>query len=131
MNTWRLPYTSALAANDPDRIVEHFAEHIVIHVAVHDTPMHGEPIARFLFGVLADELGPLRPTREIVEQRHAVVSFETTIADRAAQGLNVLDIDADGRIRELTVFFRPLDALAAIADAVGARMQARFGPPPR
>ncbi len=56
--------------------------------------------------------------------------FETSIQDLAAQGLNVIRMDESGRIRELTVFFRPLATLARISEVVGARMAAEFVPPP-
>ena len=129
--TWRLNYTTALARGDTDDIVAALADDVVIRVAVHDAPMHGRDIARFLFGVLSEELGPLRPSGEIIEQPRAVVLFDTTIGGRPAQGLNVVELDDAGLIGDLTVFFRPLDALLAIAEAVGARMQAHFGPPPQ
>ena len=130
MSSWRLDYTAALAALDPDRIVAALADDVVIRVAVHDAPMRGRDTARFLFGVLAEELGSLTPSREIIEAPRAVVLFDATIRDRAAQGLNVLELDASGLVRDLTVFFRPLASLAAIAEVVGARMEAQFGPPP-
>ena len=126
----RLDYTAALERWDAERIVATLADDVVIRVAVHDAPMRGKDIARFLFGVLAEELGPLRPSGEIVEGTRAVVLFDTTIGERRAQGLNVIELDDSGRIRELTVFFRPLESLAAIAEAVGRRMQAEFGPRP-
>jgi len=126
----RLPYSRALAGWDTEGIFEQLRDDAVIRVAVHDAPLQGRDIAAFLFGVLAEELGRPEITDEIVEGRRAVVLFETTIGGRQAQGLNVLELDADGRIGALTVFFRPLDALARIAQVVGARMEARFGPPP-
>jgi hypothetical protein len=52
--------------------------------------MQGREVARFLFAALADELGPLRPVQEIVEGRSAVLLFETSIGERTAQGVNVL-----------------------------------------
>lgn len=131
MSPWRLDYTAALQSWDPERIVAALADDVVIRVAVHDAPMRGKDIARFLFGILADELGPLAPSGEIIEGSRAVVLFDTSIGERAAQGLNVIDLDDTGVIRELTVFFRPLESLAAIADAVGQRMEAQFGPAPR
>jgi hypothetical protein len=129
MSPWRLDYTAALERWDVDRIVSALADDVVIRVAVHDAPMQGRQVARFLFATLAEELGPLRPVQEIVEGRSAVLLFDTTIGERAAQGLNVLQQTADGAIAELTVFFRPLDALQRIAEVIGARMAARFGPP--
>ncbi len=129
--TWRLDYTTALARGDTDGIVAALADDVVIRVAVHDAPMHGRDIAHFLFGVLSEELGPLRPSGEIIEQPRAVVLFDTTIGGRSAQGLNVIELDGAGLIGDLTVFFRPLDRLLAIAEAVGGRMQAQFGPAPQ
>ena len=131
MSSSRLPYTAALQAWDTDAIVAALRDDVVIHVAVHDAPMRGDGIARFLFGVLSEELAPPRATGEIIEDRRAVVLFETEIDEHAAQGLNVLDFDDQGRIRELTVFFRPLESLQRIADVVGGRMAAQFGPPPQ
>jgi hypothetical protein len=131
MNPWRLDYTTALSRWDTDGIVAALADDVVIRVAVHDATMQGKDIASFLFGVLSEELGALEPTGEIIEGRRAVILFDTSIGDRAAQGLNVIELDDADQIRDVTVFFRPLDALGAIADAVGARMAARFGPPPQ
>lgn len=130
MTGWRLPYTVALETWNSEAIVDQLSEDVIIRVAVHDSPMHGRDIARFLFGILGEELSPPTVTGEIVEDDTAVVLFETSIRGAAAEGVNVIRITDTGRIRELTVFFRPLQSLAVIADVVGARMTERFGPPP-
>ena len=106
------------------------ADDIVIRVAVHDQPMQGKDVADFLFGVLAEELGAVALTDEIIEGDKAVVLFETSIGEMKAQGLNVLQLDQSGTVRDLTVFFRPLASLGRIAEVIGARMAERFGPPP-
>ena len=127
MTAWRLPYTQALDRFEPDAIVASLSDDVVIRVAVHDQPMQTKLVAEFLFGVLAEELGDLRVTKEIVEGDTAVVLFETSIGDRAAQGLNVVEQDEAGQVRDLTVFFRPLEALERIAQVVGGHMEKRFG----
>lgn len=126
----RLDYTAALERLDPEAVVACLAEDAVIRVAVHDAPMQGADVARFLFGVLQQELDPIEVDREIVEGDQAVVTFETGIGGMRAQGLNHLELGEDGRVRELTVFFRPLASLQRIAEVVGRHMQERFGPPP-
>jgi hypothetical protein len=131
MTTWRLAYTTALERLDADRIADALAEDVVIRVAVHDAPMHGKETARFLFGILGEELGAIQPHEELIEGPRAVVLFETSIGAVPAQGLNVLRVDEGGAIHDLTVFFRPLEALQHIADVIGPRMAARFGPAPR
>lgn len=131
MTAWRLSYVGALERWDTSAIVDALADDVLIHVAVHDEPMRGKEIAAFLFGVLAEEVGAVTVTDEIIEGEKAVILFETSIGERAAQGLNVLRLDDAGVIRELTVFFRPLGALTLIAQVVGGRMAERFGPPPQ
>ena len=131
MTAWRLSYVGALERWDTTAIVDALLDDVLIHVAVHDQPMRGKEIADFLFGVLAEELGAVTVTDEIIEGDTAVILFETSIGDDAAQGLNVVRLDEAGVIRELTVFFRPLAALMLIAEVVGGRMAERFGPPPQ
>ena len=130
MTGWRLSYVGALERWDTPAIVDALADDVVIHVAVHDQPMRGKEIAEFLFGVLAEKLGSVTVTDEIVEGDKAVVLFETSTGQKTTQGLNVVRLDEAGVIRVLTVFFRPLAALALIAEVVGGRMAERFGPPP-
>lgn len=128
----RLPYSQALATLEPQRILELLADDIVMHVAVHDDPLAGKPVAQFLFSVLQQELGPIIITDELVdgESAVAVVLFDTSIGDVAAHGLNIVHYTEAGEIDELTVFFRPLEALATIADVIGGHMQQGSGPRP-
>ncbi len=122
----RLEYSKALSSLDVDGIVAQLAGDVTIRVAVHDEAMHGSETARFLFGVLSEELGSIEVTAEIVEGDRAVVLFETELRGVPAQGLNVIETSA-GEIRDLTVFFRPLPALQLVAEVIGARMAERFG----
>ena len=129
MTAWRPSYVGALERWDTSAIVDALAGDVLIHVAVHDQPMRGNEIAEFLFGVLAEELGDVTVTDEILEADKAVVLFETSIGQQTAQGLNVVRLNEAGLIRELTVFFRPLTALTLIAEVVGRRMAERSGRP--
>ena len=126
----RLPYSQALASWDHEALMTALADDIIIRVAVHDQPMQGKDVANFLFGVLAEELGEIELTDEIIEGDKAVLLFDTSVGEMRAQGLNVLLRDESGTVRDLTVFFRPLASLGRIAEVVGARMAERFGPPP-
>ena len=123
----RLPYSRALGALDPQAITACLTDDVLIRVAVHDQPMQSKDVARFLFGVLSEELRDFRLTDEIVERDKAVILFETTVRGQAAQGLNVIAHDDSGLVRELTVFFRPLEALELLRDVIGSRMAERFG----
>lgn len=120
-------YTNALTSWDHDELMASMAEDVVIRVAVHDQVMQGKHAAKFLFRVLQEELDHLLMTDEIVEDDKAVVLFDASLRGRAAQGLNVLHLDATGLVRDLTVFFRPLASLELVAEVIGGRMAERFG----
>ena len=69
-----------------------------------------------------------RSASGLIEGDAAVALFEARIRDKGAQGLTVARLNEDGQVRELTVFFRPLETLQLIAEVIGARMAAEFGP---
>jgi hypothetical protein len=128
--TGRTTYSQALAAFDRKAILASLSDDVTIRVAVHDEPLRGKETAEFLFGVLTQELTPFELVGEIVEAEESVVLFETSLRGEPAHGLNVVVYRPDGLVGELTVFFRPLAALALVAEVVGAHMAKRFDRPP-
>lgn len=124
----RTAYSRALAAFDATGIVAALSDEVTIRVAVHDEPLRGRETAMFLFGVLTQELAPFTLVQEIVENEKSVVLFETALRGERAHGLNVVALQDDGLVADLTVFFRPLAALQLIAEVIGAHMERRFGP---
>ena len=125
----RTRYSQALSAFDPEAIVASLSDEITIRVAVHDQPLQGKDTAAFLCGVLTQELTPFRLVGEIVEGDQSVVLFQTTLRGQRADGLNVVTLQPEGLVSELTVFFRPLATLQLIAEVIGGHMAQRFGPP--
>jgi hypothetical protein len=74
--------------------VSGISDDVAIRVAVHDEPLRGKDTARFLFGVLTQELTPFELTEEILEGDESVVFFETSLRGQRAHGLNVVEIPA-------------------------------------
>ena len=54
----------------------------------------------------------------------AVLAFSATVGDRALDGIDLLRFDADGKIRELVVYVRPLSGLTALAEEMGRSLAA-------
>lgn len=46
------------------------------------------------------------------------------MGDRELEGLDLLQLDADGLISELTVMIRPLSGVIALAQAIGPKVEA-------
>jgi SnoaL-like protein len=54
---------------------------------------------------------------------HALI-FRATVGDKRVEGLDHLTLDADGLVTQLVVMVRPLSGLIALAQAMGARIEA-------
>ena len=67
-------------------------------------------------------------TDALVDGPAAALVFQVTVAGYPSEveGVNVVRFDDEGRVRESTVFVRPLAALNVLAREMGRRM----GPPP-
>ena len=54
---------------------------------------------------------------------HALI-FRARVGDKQVEGLDHLTLDADGLVTQLVVMVRPLSGLIALAQAMGARLEA-------
>ncbi len=50
--------------------------------------------------------------------------FRTRVQGRELEGLDLLRLDANGLIADLTVMIRPLSGLIALAQAIGPKLEA-------
>ena len=64
--------------------------------------------------------GGFRYTKEILQGRHAMLEFETTVDGKYANGVDIITCDDEGMITEFKVMMRPLQAI----NAVHAQMKA-------
>jgi hypothetical protein len=66
---------------------------------------------------------------EVVEQgRVGFQHFRARVGGQEMEGLDLMHLDEEGRVREFTVFFRPLPGLAALTQTLAARLAARETP---
>jgi hypothetical protein len=64
--------------------------------------------------------GKFRYVKEILQDHHAMLEFETTVDGKYANGVDIITCDDDGMITEFKVMMRPLQAI----NAVHAQMKA-------
>jgi ketosteroid isomerase-like protein len=57
----------------------------------------------------------------------AIMEFKGNIGAIQVHGLDIFHLDADGKVKELTVFIRPTKAHAALAEAEDAHIMAQLG----
>ncbi len=115
----------ALASADAPGVVETMAQDVTLRVAVHDAPFQGRAAAtQILTAVLDGALHDVEVVETIKGPDPAVLMFTTAVAGYPgrADGLLVIRSDGADRISDLTVYLRPLAALAALAEEMGRRL---------
>jgi hypothetical protein len=121
-------YREAFEARDLDAIVESLAPDVVIHSPIsRRVTFRGREEARRLFEIVLDLLGETRYTHELADGDVRVAVFHAQLAGREMHEVQVMRLDAEGRVKDLTLFLRPLPGITALAAALGPRLARRKG----
>ena len=78
-----------------------------------------------LVQVLFDVLKDLRYTDEAYDGSTGFLAWRASIEDQPIEGVDLLQFGPDGKIREFTVFFRPLPAAALALRLIGTGLARR------
>jgi hypothetical protein len=118
------PFRAAFEARDHDAILEALAPDIVLQSPIFEVPFTGIEEASDLFAVLLDVLWPITYLDEIPGDPH-VLHFSAEIKGKNLEGIDLLRFDDEGKVKEITVFFRPFPAVAAFLSESGPKLARR------
>ena len=118
------PLRAAFEARDHAAVVAALAPDVVLRSPIFDVPFTGIGEVSDLFAVLLDALWPLTYLDEIPGDPH-VLHFTAEIKGEQLEGVDLLRFDEQGRLREITVFFRPFPAVAAFLSQTGPKLARR------
>lgn len=71
---------------------------------------------------VAATLEDFKYTDELAEDGVVVLRFKARVGDRELEGIDFLELDEQGLVKELTVFMRPMSALTAFNEQMAARL---------
>lgn len=111
---------------DPSSMDQLLAEDVVFHSPVVHTPQQGKHITTLYLTAAMQVLnapGHFRYLREVVQGDSAVLEFETRIGDVVINGVDMIRWNNDGQIIDFKVMIRPLKAVNAIHQAMGAMLE--------
>jgi SnoaL-like domain len=120
------PLRTAVEARDHDGIVAALAPDIVLRSPIFDRPFTGIDEVGDLFAVLLETLWPITYLDEIPGDPH-ILHFTGEIKGDELEGIDLIHFDDRGRIKEMTVFFRPFPGVAAFMSATGPKLGRRRG----
>jgi len=116
-------FRTAVEARDLDAMRDALHPHVTFNSPAVFKPYEGREEVMRLLGHVIHVLEDLVYTDELegADGTHGLV-FSAHTGDKQVQGWDYLRLDEDGLVTELTVMIRPLSALIAVAQALGARL---------
>lgn len=116
------PFRRAAETKDVDLMKETLREDVVLHSPILFRGFEGREAVGFILGHVAETLEDLTYTGELTEEGAVALHFKANVGDRELEGIDLLELDEEGRVAELTVFMRPLSALTAFNERMGERL---------
>jgi hypothetical protein len=127
--TTKLPLRAAFEARDHAAVVAAFAPDAVVRSPITGrVTFQGHEQIGALARVLLDVLQDIRYTDELRGADTAVLVARARVRGTDIELADHMRLDEHGKIRELTVFFRPMPAIAVAARALGAGLARRRSP---
>jgi hypothetical protein len=118
------PFRAAVEARDLEAMRAALHPDVTFRSPAVFKPYEGRDQVLRLLGHVMEVFEDFRYTDELGgEGIHGLV-FEARAGDKMLQGWDFLRLDADGLVTELVVMIRPLTGLIAVAQAMGARLEA-------
>lgn len=133
-------FRAAVAEGDLGALKDLLAPGVRLFAPARTAPLKGRALFLGVFDVLIRRvfdgfrcMGEVNGTAENSEGRKAsthILIFRTKISGKLAHGINLIHLDENGLIEELTVMVRPQVAVDALGDAVldGIRAEGRHRP---
>lgn len=127
-------FRAAVEKRDLTALEDLFTEDVRFYSPVKFTPFEGRPMVLGLFGVLLRTFedfryigrfdGTAQTSTDGGEAPSEILLFRAAVAGREVHGIDLLQYDESGRIKEFTVMVRPQSALRALSEAVLAGLVA-------
>jgi hypothetical protein len=119
------PFRDAFVARDFDAMREALNPDVVLNSPIISTPFEGRDAVLELFRVITETHEDIHYTADLAEGDVRFMSWRTRIGTMEMEGADILRLDEDGRVKEFTVFFRPLAAMTVLASALGKGLARR------
>jgi hypothetical protein len=120
-------FRAAVERRDLAALSDLFTDDIRLYSPVKFTPFEGRPMVLGLLGVLArtfedfryvGQLDGTAQTDDGIEAPSVILLFRATVNGKQIHGMDLLQLDENGLIKEFTVMARPASAVQALGEAV-------------
>ena len=115
-------FRAAVEQEDLSALEDALAEDVVFRSPAVFRPYEGRPAVLMLLSAVFPVLEGFHYTDQVETGDTAALAFSAHVGDRDVDGIDLLRFDAEGKVRELTVYVRPLSGLQKLAETMMARM---------
>ena len=123
------PYAQAFADGDHGRTVALAADDVVFHSPViGDTAFEGRASTAALLEIVFREVTDVEYTHAFGDAHAQVLVADARVRGKRIKATNLLELNAEGKIREIWIMARPLVGVVAIAEAIGSGLAQRDSP---
>jgi SnoaL-like domain len=121
------PFRNAFQTRDLDAWSDALADDVVAHSPIFTTPFAGRDSVLELYSVLFEALGDFEITDELANGDSRAFFWHADLGRRKIQGVDLVRVDRQGKIAEITVLIRPLVDIAAFGSTVGPPLARKRG----
>lgn len=111
-----------VAEKDVDDLAALLAEDVALGAPPYWSRLEGKPIVQKLLGVILETIEGFTYHRQWISGRELALEFRGRVDGLELQGIDLVTLDEAGRIAQLDVMIRPINALLALRDRVALRM---------
>jgi hypothetical protein len=119
------PFTVALSKRDHPSLVETLADDVVLHSAVTAAPFEGRETVAELYAAVMESFEQIEVVDELEAGGTHAFFWRGRIEGRFVEGADRFRLDADGKVREITIVGRPFSGLATFLTGIGFRFARR------
>ncbi len=121
-------FRRAAEAHDIAGVLETLASNVVLRSPITDrVSFNGREEIRALLGSVFATISDIRYFADVGDERTRALFYRANVNGQPLEEATRIELDDDGQIREITLFFRPLPGLATLTAALAPRVARRRG----
>jgi SnoaL-like domain len=124
-------FERAVEDHDVDALTDALAEDVLFRSPVVYRPYEGREVVATILSAVARVFEDFEYVQRFESGDRAALIFKARVGEREVDGLDLLRLDGDGKVSELTVMVRPMSGVHALAEAMGEELERLGVAPPR
>src|SRR5215208_1718199 len=125
MSTMTYAFTAAIAASDAGALIDTLTPDVTLYSAVTEVPFEGRDLVADTYRSVLESFDELRIVDEFESGDTHAFFWEGRMGGRPVWGADRIRLDADGRVREITILGRPMSGVATFLTEIGFRLARR------